>query len=58
MIEQPKNKRGEYLGQCRRIFNVLEQWNGKAWREIPDVISLAEKPIKTHFDVEDALYDR
>lgn len=57
MIEQPKSKRGEYIGQCRTAFNILEQWDGKAWREIPAVITPAARSGKIHFDVEDALHD-
>jgi hypothetical protein len=28
---------GEYVGQCRRVFNILEQWDGKKWRAVPHV---------------------
>lgn len=57
MSEQPNRKRGEYLGQCRTVFNILEQWDGKTWREIPAVITPTVRSGKIHFDVEDALHD-
>lgn len=28
---------GDYLGQCRKVFNILEQWDGCKWRQVPDV---------------------
>lgn len=41
---------GEYLGQCRKQFNILEQWNGREWRRVPDVIDRRpEEPQKLHF---------
>lgn len=54
---KPKDK-GRFLGECRLSHNILEQWDGKKWRRVPDV----EYPTlsfsgRLHFDVEDALHD-
>lgn len=57
MSKQSKNKRGKYLGQCRMEYNILQQWDGKVWREVPDVITPVARASKIHFDVEDALHD-
>lgn len=41
---------GQYLGQCRKVFNILEQWDGKKWRAIPDVVDRRpQSPAKLHF---------
>lgn len=42
--------KGSYLGECRLRFNILEQWNGKKWREVPHVIDRQPaEPNKLHF---------
>lgn len=47
--------RGKYRGECRKRHNILEQWDGKAWRRVPDVIIEDRGPSRMHFDVEDSL---
>lgn len=52
--------KGEYRGQVRHRYNILEQWDGKRWREVANFMD--EKDYwppnrKIHFDVEDALHD-
>lgn len=49
--------RGIYVGQCRLNYNILEQWNGKKWNEVPNVFHEERRGGKIHFDVEDALDD-
>ena len=51
--------KGSFIGECRKRYNILEQWNGKRWRQVPDVIIREQSPhySKIHFDVEDALDD-
>lgn len=46
---------GEYVGQCRNVFNILEQWDGKRWRAVPDAFDPKEKssPVKLHFGPDD-----
>jgi hypothetical protein len=29
---------GKYQGQLRQLFNIIEQWDGKTWCRVPDVI--------------------
>jgi hypothetical protein len=48
---------GKYVGELRRIFNCLEQWNGKEWCEPPERATYEAHSGKIHFDVEDALHD-
>lgn len=44
------NIAGQYLGQCRKLFNILEQWDGKKWRRVPDVIDRRPaSPADLHF---------
>lgn len=46
--------RGTYLGQCRKRLNILEQWDGRHWRRVPDVIDRSScRPAKIYFDVDD-----
>lgn len=56
MNETTLRAHGKYRGECRKRHNILEQWDGKAWRRVPDVIieECGPRP-RMHFDVEDAL---
>lgn len=47
--------RGDYLGQCRLLFNILEQWNGSQWMRVPNVVDRrpSTEPVKLHFGPED-----
>lgn len=46
--------KGIYQGQCRKRFNILEQWDGRRWRRVPDVVDRTPyQPSKIHFDVDD-----
>lgn len=57
MKDKEQSKPGKYRGELRTRFNNIEQWDGKRWREPPEVgrygRSLA--PTILRFDVEDAL---
>ena len=45
---------GEYVGHCRKLFNILEQWDGTKWRRTPDVADRRPRPMgKLHFGPED-----
>lgn len=47
---------GEYVGQCRSLWNIIEQWDGKKWRSVPEVQDRRpQTPGRTIFDVEDTL---
>ena len=44
---------GEYVGQCRTVFNILEQWDGKAWRRVPTAPDRRPYPApRLHFEPE------
>lgn len=58
MREQGKARAGKYRGELRSRFNILEQWDGKRWREPPEVGEYGKSLAPIHFDVEDALHDR
>lgn len=47
---------GAYVGQCRTVFNILEQWDGARWRRVPSVIDRrpAEAQPLHFFPEEDA----
>lgn len=46
--------KGQYVGQCRKLFNILEQWNGKKWMRVPEVLDRRpQKRGPIHFDVDD-----
>lgn len=50
---------GEYVGQCRSLWNIIEQWDGKKWRAIPEVQDRRPQPRgRINFDVEDALCEK
>jgi hypothetical protein len=42
---------GSYVGECRLLFNILEQWNGRKWVRVPDVKDNRQhqRPSKLHF---------
>jgi hypothetical protein len=45
---------GEYQGQCRSLFNIIEQWDGKRWRSVPVVVDRRPQPTgRLHFGPED-----
>jgi hypothetical protein len=37
---------GEYVGQCRLLFNIIEQWDGKVWRRVPNVPDHRPHPME------------
>lgn len=46
--------KGEYVGQCRLLFNIIEQWDGKKWRRVPSVVDRRQHaPAPLHFDPDD-----
>lgn len=46
--------KGLYRGHCRLRFNILEQWDGRKWQRVPDVIDRSPQPMgKLHFGPED-----
>lgn len=58
MAEPSIKTKGEYIGQVRFRYNILEQWNGRKWKEVKNFIEEKDYwPHKIHFDVEDALND-
>ena len=47
---------GQYLGQCRKVFNILEQWDGKKWCAVPGAVDPDERPSpppRLHFGPQD-----
>jgi hypothetical protein len=37
MRNKAKARKGKYRGELRSRFNIIEQWDGKKWREPPEV---------------------
>ena len=37
MRKREKDRKGSYRGELRSRFNTIEQWDGKRWREPPEV---------------------
>lgn len=50
---------GEYVGQCRSLWNITEQWDGKKWRAVPNVLDRRpQSRARINLDVEDALHEK
>ncbi len=48
--------KGKYPGECRLNYNILEQWNGKKWKQVPSVEHRPPPFLgRMIFDVEDEL---
>lgn len=57
MRDKEKARRGKYRGEIRSHFNCIEQWDGKKWREPPEVgVYGGGLAPRINFDVEDALH--
>jgi hypothetical protein len=57
MREKEKSRKGKYRGELRSRFNILEQWDGKKWREPPEVGVYGGAVTKINFSVENSLLD-